>query len=61
MADKQINTGLIIDGIVKYKGVDISSALSTNQSYTGTFEVATVGESVAFGDVLYLKFSDGKY
>lgn len=61
MADKQINTGLTIDGVVKYKSVDITSALSTNQSFIGTYEVATVGEAVVFGDVLYLKFSDGKY
>jgi len=41
--------------------INATTTLSTNQSYTGTYEVATVGEAVVFGDVLYLKFSDGKY
>lgn len=40
---------------------DISTALGTNLSYQGTIETGTVGENVAFGDVLYLKFSDGKW
>lgn len=39
----------------------LDNSLSTNQSYSGIIESGTVGESVAFGDVLYLKFSDGKW
>jgi uncharacterized cupin superfamily protein len=41
--------------------VTIGNALSTDLSYSGMVESGTVGEAVAFGDVLYLKFSDGKW
>lgn len=41
--------------------IDINNALSTNLSYSGLIETAAVGENVVFGDVLYLKFSDGKW
>lgn len=37
------------------------NALSSNYAYTGLVETGTVGENVVFGDVLYLKFSDGKW
>ena len=40
---------------------DFSSALGSNQTYSGIIESGTVGENVVFGDVLYLKFSDGKW
>ena len=43
------------------KNIDMSATLSTNSSYSGLIESGTVGETVAFGDVLYLKFSDGKW
>lgn len=43
------------------KNIQITAALATNQSYVGVIETGTVGENVAFGDVLYLKFSDGKW
>ena len=43
------------------KDYDITDPLSTNLSYSGLIESGTVGEAVAFGDVLYLKFSDGKW
>lgn len=61
MADKQINNNLLVDGVVKANSFNINNLLSTNNSYTGTYETAVVGEAVVFGDVLYLKFSDGKY
>lgn len=50
-----------VNGTVRANSYNINNALSANLSYTGTYEIATVGESVVFGDVLYLKFSDGKY
>lgn len=37
------------------------SALGSNYAYNGIVETGTVGENVVFGDVLYLKFSDGKW
>lgn len=40
---------------------DFSSALGSNNTYSGIIEIGIVGETVAFGDVLYLKFSDGKW
>lgn len=40
---------------------NLYSALSSNSTYAGMVETGTVGETVAFGDVLYLKFSDGKW
>jgi hypothetical protein len=43
------------------KNINNTATLSVNQSYSGLIESATVGENVAFGDVLYLKFSDGKW
>lgn len=48
------------DNITAYT-IDINNALSTNLSYSGLIETATVGENVVFGEVLYLKFSDGKW
>ena len=41
--------------------LDLTTSLSANQSYQGVTESGVVGENVAFGDVLYLKFSDGKW
>ena len=41
--------------------VTLSTTLGANLTYTGTIETGTVGEAVVFGDVLYLKFSDGKW
>lgn len=41
--------------------MDINNTLGTNLSYSGLIETGTVGENVVFGDVLYLKFSDGKW
>lgn len=41
--------------------VTVGNSLSTNLSYSGFVESGTVGEAVSFGDVLYLKFSDGKW
>jgi len=41
--------------------LDLTTSLSVNQSYQGIVENGTVGENVVFGDVLYLKFSDGKW
>ena len=38
----------------------IDPTLGANSTYSGLIETGTVGESVVFGDVLYLKFSDGK-
>jgi hypothetical protein len=56
-----INTvGNIVNGIWN-SNIDQSSTLPTNLSYIGIFETGIVGESVSFGDVLYLKFSDGKW
>lgn len=52
---------LDVNGTIRVNSYNINNALTTNSSYTGTYETATVGESVVFGDVLYLKFSDGKY
>lgn len=43
------------------KNIDITATLGSNQTYSGSIETGTVGENVAFGDVLYLKFSDGKW
>ena len=40
--------------------INVTSTL-TNQSYSGIIESGIVGENVVFGDVLYLKFSDGKW
>jgi hypothetical protein len=48
------------DNITAYT-IDINNALSTNLSYSGLIETSAVGENVVFGDVLYLKFSDGKW
>lgn len=39
----------------------IGNSLATNLSYSGIVETGTVGEAVSFGDVLYMKFSDGKW
>lgn len=47
--------------IVNQKNINFTASLSTNQSYSGLIESGTVGENVVFGDVLYLKFSDGKW
>lgn len=47
--------------VVNQKNIDVSATLSTNSSYSGIIEIGTVGENVVFGDVLYLKFSDGKW
>lgn len=47
--------------VVNQKNIDVSATLSTNSSYSGIIETGTVGENVVFGDVLYLKFSDGKW
>lgn len=41
--------------------VTIDNTLGSNLSYSGLIESGTVGENVVFGDVLYLKFSDGKW
>lgn len=41
--------------------LNMTASLSSNQTYLGTYENDVVGENVAFGDVLYLKFSDGKW
>jgi len=41
--------------------LDLTTSLPSNQSYLGITESGTVGENVVFGDVLYLKFSDGKW
>jgi hypothetical protein len=40
--------------------ISLLNSLSTNSSYSGVVETITVGENVSFGDVLYLKFLDGK-
>lgn len=58
---KKIYSDLDIDGILTPKNINISSALNTNLSYCGVIDTSTVGENVVFGDVLYLKFSDGKW
>lgn len=41
--------------------ITLLNTLGSNQTYTGLIESGTVGENVVFGDVLYLKFSDGKW
>lgn len=47
--------------IVNNKSIDITSALSSNLSYVGTYETALAGEALAFGDVLYLDFNTNKW
>ena len=47
--------------IVNQKNIDVSVTLGSNSTYSGIIETGTVGENVVFGDVLYLKFSDGKW
>jgi len=54
-------TNWTLTGNVSISTMSLTTALSANNSYTGTIDTVTVGEAVAFGDVLYLKFSDGKY
>ena len=61
MAEKKINSNLLVDGNISTNNINLNNALATNQSYAGIYESAIVGENVSFGDVLYLKFSDGKY
>lgn len=41
--------------------LNFTTSLPINQSYSGIVESGTVGENVVFGEVLYLKFSDGKW
>lgn len=48
-------------GDLTAKNYNLTSSFTDNLSFNGTYESATVGESVVFGDVLYLKFSDGKW
>lgn len=49
-------------GVVQVDGaITFTSSLAVNNSYRGWTETGTVGENVAFGDILYLKFSDGKW
>lgn len=49
-------------GLVQIDGaLTFTSSLAANNAYRGIVETGTVGENVVFGDVLYLKFSDGKW
>lgn len=41
--------------------ITVDNTLGSNSTYSGLLESGTVGESVVFGDILYLKFSDGKW
>ena len=41
--------------------LNFDNSNQSNKYYSGIVETATVGENVSFGDVLYLKFSDGKW
>jgi len=41
--------------------LDVSSALSSDHTYSGDIDYITAGESVVFGDVLYHKWADHEY
>ena len=43
------------------KNIDYSAALGSDSTWVGDIETITVGEDVDFGQVLYRKFSDGKW
>ena len=47
--------------LASFNVINVTSTLSSNLTYSGIIETITVGENVVFGDVLYLKFSDGKW
>ena len=62
-----ITTVKIADGAVTGAKIEtgvslnLTAALAANQSFVGNYEVAVVGESVVFGDVLYFDFSTLKW
>ncbi len=67
VANNAITTVKIADGAVTGAKIEtgvslnLTAALAANQSFVGNYEVAVVGESVVFGDVLYFDFSTLKW
>lgn len=56
-----LSPSLAVDITLNSKSILYNSTLGSNNTWSGETITGTAGETLAFGDFVYYKFSDGKY